>query len=558
MLRWCISATSNIFRLKGDYMKVDVFNTSIVISDYEWDSCPTLQNNFKIRIPVTVTYTTYDYFGIYYDKENKKLYLPRGIDIWYLESILNTTAIIHKNEAYKYDKYNDFRVKKMPRDEVQEQALRFMVGRGEYRATATKSQLSLNLNTGKGKTYVAISTIAILRIKALIIMYSTNLIEQWKNEILDMTNLTNKQVKNISGSINIKRLMNRDSDDGVIYLITHGTLESYAKTNGWEAVGDFVKHLRVGIKIFDEAHQNFENMLMIDFFTNVYKNYYLTATALRSSTDEDKIYQLSFKNVPRIDLFNEEEDPHTRYTAIKFSSNPSAIEMSNCKNQYGLDRNKYVDYLVSKPKFYSILRIMMDIAIKRTNNGGKCLMYIGTNAAIQKVYEWMVHNYSWLENDIGILSTLVSSEERKRNTEKRIMLSTTKSAGTGIDIKGLVLTILLAEPFKSGVLARQTLGRTRDSDTEYIELVDTSFPQCRKYYGFKKPIFLKYATDCREMIMTDDFIDCKLLDLYAGSIREFIERNYYNWNVPGMVYNCGLTPGMIYDYGLTRGMVYDE
>ena len=47
-----------------------------------------------------------------------------------------------------------------------------------------------------------------------------------------------------------------------------------------------------------------------------------------------------FKNVPQIDLFDEETDPHTRYTAIKFSSNPSAIEMSSCKNQYGLDRNR--------------------------------------------------------------------------------------------------------------------------------------------------------------------------------------------------------------------------
>ena len=537
---------------------IDVYNTSIVISNYDWDSCPTLQNNFKIRIPVTTHYTTYGYFGIYYDKENKKLYLPRGIDIWYLETILNTTAIIHKNEAYKYDKYKDFRVKKMPRDEVQEKALRFMVGSGEYRSTATKSQLSLNLNTGKGKTYVAISTIAILRMKALIIMYSTTLINQWKQEILSITNLTNRQVKIISGSINIKRIMNNTNDEGVIYLVTHGTLESYAKSNGWPAVGEFVKHLKVGIKIFDEAHQNFENLLMIDFYTNVYKNYYLTATALRSSTDEDKIYQLSFKNTPQIDLFDEEVDPHTRYTAIKFSSNPSAIEMSKCKNQYGLDRNRYVDYLVSKPKFYSVLRVLMDIALKRTKTGGKCLIYIGTNSAIQKVYDWMVINYPHIANDIGILSTLVSMEERKRNTEKRIMLSTTKSAGTGIDIRGLVLTILLAEPFKSGVLARQTLGRTRDRDTEYIELVDTSFPQCRKYYGYKKPIFLKYATDCREMVMTDEYIDCKLMELYVESLDKFIYDNYYRWNVPAMVYDDTLSRGMIYDDRLTPGMVYDE
>ena len=126
--------------------------------------------------------------------------------------------------------------------------------------------------------------------------------------------------------------MSNKNDNTVIYLVTHGTLKSYGDRFGWDKVSELFKHLKIGIKIFDEAHQNFENMLMIDYFTNVYKTYYLTATSLRSSDDENRIYQLSFKNIPSIDLFNPDEDPHTVYTAIKFNSRPSAIEKSNCKN----------------------------------------------------------------------------------------------------------------------------------------------------------------------------------------------------------------------------------
>ena len=50
----------------------------------------------------------------------------------------------------------------------------------------------------------------------------------------------------------------------------------------------------------------------------------------------------------------------------------------------------------------------------------------------------------------------------------QLYLSTTKSAGLGEHIEHLKMTIVLAEPFKSNVIAQQTLGRTRDKNTVYI------------------------------------------------------------------------------------------
>ena len=64
------------------------------------------------------------------------------------------------------------------------------------------------------------------------------------------------------------------------------------------------------------------------------------------------------KNVPSIDLFDENNDPHTNYIAIKWNSNPSAQEISACKSRmYGLDRNRYMDYLTRKPEFYDMMRV---------------------------------------------------------------------------------------------------------------------------------------------------------------------------------------------------------
>jgi hypothetical protein len=123
------------------------------------------------------------------------------------------------------------------------------------------------------------------------------------------------------------------------------------------------------MKFIDEAHTNFVNMLMIDFFSNVFKTYYVTATPGRSSRQEDKIYQLSIKNVPGIDLFDENKDPHTDYIAMKYNSHPSALVLSSCRNKYGLDRMKYVDFITQNEYFYQMMRIVMEMFLKCGGRG---------------------------------------------------------------------------------------------------------------------------------------------------------------------------------------------
>ena len=254
-------------------------------------------------------------------------------------------------------------------------------------------------------------------------------------------------------------------------------------------------------------------MLYIDFFTNVWKTYYVSATPMRSDWKEDRIFQLSLKNVPGIDLFDENNDPHTSYVAIKWNSKPTARDVSYCKNKYGLDRMKYIDYITMNEEFYKMMVIIMDLVLKTK---GKVLMYIGTNAGLLRVYSWIGQHYvQQLGGDIGIFTSLLPQEAKLEQKKKRLILSTTKSAGLGEHIEGLKMTIVLAEPFKSPVIARQTLGRTRDKDTLYVELVDLGFLYMRKFYDAKLPVFNKYATD-----VSDTFINSYELDRRVDNIKE--------------------------------------
>ena len=103
----------------------------------------------------------------------------------------------------------------------------------------------------------------------------------------------------------------------------------------------------------------------------------------------------------------------------------------------------------------------------------------------------MRYNYPFL--DIGIFTTLVDKSEKRKQLDKKIILSTAKSAGVAVDIKGLEFTIDICEPGKSEVIVRQKLGRTRDQNTLFIDVVDCGFPELRNYYQQKQRIYRKYA-----------------------------------------------------------------
>lgn len=477
--------------------KIVLKRTSIEINNYDLGDSFKLENTFSIYDPVYHARFTK---CIHYIPEEKKLIIPRGLDSFWLENIF-------MEEAYYDSSYDEFdymnepvMIKVLPRDNVQKEALRFMLGEGEYIKNKAQSMLSVNLNTGKGKTYVTVATIAYMSIKSIIIASSVDWLNQWRDRILEYTDIKSNEICFISGSANINKLIKKGPGEFKIFLVTHSSLKSFGTKNGWDKVSELFKTIRVGIKVYDECHLAMDTMSMIDFYTNTYKTYYVTATPARSDRSENIIFGYYFKNVPAIDLFDEEEDPRTKYIAFRYHSHPTPMDITNCKNQYGLDRNKYTNYIVDNENFYNMMHILID-RIKRIN--GKVLIYIGTNAAIEVVKQWIIENYPELSHNIGVYTSVIK-ENKQEQLEKQIILSTTKSCGAAMDISGLKMTIVLAEPFKSEVLARQTLGRTRDRNTMYIDIVDEGFMYTKRYYEYKKPIFSKYATDCVDIKLNDD------------------------------------------------------
>lgn len=481
--------------------KVVLKHSRIEINNYDIGDNSQLEYIFSVWDPV---YHQSFSKGIEYNEEQHKMIVPRGIDISWLENAFCCNVVVDRH-CDEYVNTEPIPIKYLTKDQKQLEILKFILGEDKYKYTKTKSQLSVNSSTGSGKTFVTVASICFSGSRAIIITSSINWLEQWKERILEYTPLDPQQIYMIAGAGSINKLLCRDPLKYQIFLASHSTLKSYGDRNGWDKVEELFKYLKCGMKVYDEAHLYFDNMCKIDFHSNTRKTLYLTATPERSNRDENEIYKLYFKNIPSINLFDSDNDPHVNYVSIHFNSHPSPLDIQKCKNMYGFDRIAYTNYVVNRPNFIKLLNILIDLVF---NKPGKILIYIGTNAAIKQVYENIVSQFPFLEGSIGIYTSLVKTN-KENELRKKIILSTTKSCGAASDITDLMVTINLAEPFKSPVLAQQTLGRTRADNTMYIDIIDTGFYFTKKYYDAKRPIFNRYAKSMKSIQMSDEELDIR-------------------------------------------------
>ena len=485
--------------------------------------CPAIEKLFSVYDPLT--HTKY-LKGCVYDYETKTFILPRGLNVERLLNLLGSglepKVITRPDPVMKLEK--PIMMKYHPKSEVQREALHFALGIQGYERNKAKTQISINVNTGVGKTYIAIAAAAFLNMKELIITHTRDMMYQWKSEIKSFTDTEDREICVIeNGSRDFHAIINGDKDVTEVkyFIVGHASINRFGNNFGWDKISDFFQTIGIGLKVFDEAHKYFDNLLRIDFNTNTWKTIYLTATPERSDREENRIYQASFSAVPAIDLFDENNDPRTHYVALHYSSRPTPYEAVSCDIKHGgfrmFNAAKYADYVVNKPEFFKMLFIVMEIARVR----GKSIFYIESIHAIDIIYNWMVYTFPELEGQIGILHSKIPDEVRDYQTQMPIILTTIKSCGEGKHIDNLALGVLLAAPYSSKPLLRQVLGRMRNFNTMLIYCIDHGFQKINGYYQSSLGMFAKYALDVSDLNLRGKE---KLDGAYMTSLRN---RNQY-------------------------------
>ena len=447
-------------------MQLDVYNTHMELYPYMHGDYPVIEKMYTAEHNFT-----HEEFPCGYIIQDKKLYLPRGTPVSKIENITGA-SITYIQESDPMEKMTDiFSPLVEPRDHLQEESIQFLQGESNH-------QLALNLKMGYGKTFCVSYASTQLNVKTIIIVPNEGLKTQWIQTYHKMFTYRPKHLMNIAGSQIIEGIMNDEIEQADVYFVNHATLRNYMTEHGGHALHNFFKKIKVGIKVYDESHLEFANILLIDHFTNTNRTWYLTATFDRSDKTESRCFKLAFNHMIAFGEVESEKmmRKHVIYHVVDFNSRPSIKNRRQVIGWRGLSAASYGKYAFfddANDTAYNVIRIILE---KITGIDGKIMIFVPLIDAIDEVVKKLKREQK--ERSVAPYHSRISKDEKESAKKKDIIVTTIKSCGTGQDIPGLRAVICL-EPIASKVVAAQMIGRLReyakDKDTYFFDCIDRTF-----------------------------------------------------------------------------------
>jgi superfamily II DNA or RNA helicase len=471
---------------------ITVYPTKIIINDYDENSVPKLEKSLSVW---DKTIFKYVFSAFLYDEDNKDLIIPGGYNLAYLMKLFPRDEYINKRR--EVNPYNEvtFSLKFPARDSIQQDAIKFLM-------KTNNPQKFLCLPTGKGKTYCSIHYVFKSKKLPITFVDQENLMEQWKKSILHFTSIKEEQIYLISGRSSIDKLMKMTKKELSKYkwfIAIHRTINNYLEED-FDNVGKLFDKLGIGVKLYDEAHVEYQNIFLVDSLTNT-ESIYITATPSRSNPIEDNVYQKIFKDVPMFKVDDELLERYHNVIIVKYNSKPSLDDQAKMKSKYGFDVNKWCSYILQDGKYEDFANMIISVLNKINKNKDKKTALLFHTMEGNAILQDDLQN-EFKDIQVGRFdSSIKNKDKRMKEWEKNIIVTTDMSFGKAIDVKELMI-VLDTVPFGSKVMTEQMLGRLREiegKEVYYVAFIDVGFESCRNQLKQRRNIYNKKARKIIEL-----------------------------------------------------------
>lgn len=465
--------------------KIYVYNSSIQIKPYKKNDCFELEKLFSIWDDLRKRYLPF-----LYTISDDTLYFPKGCSTEIIQSLLENSGFLSEivvmyessHIPIKFEEY--YWMKQEPRDSIQKEVIYFLTHKEKYKNNISASQFALNVDTGIGKTYCAISMIVAKRMRTMCIMNRDALLNGWKSEIMKHSTIPEDRIHIITSSKDLQMMRDNQLDKDV-FLCSHQMLKLYMNKYGEKSIYEVFENSGIGLKIFDECHQNIKNISIIDAFTNTKYTLYLSATFTRTQYNESRMYRIYFGSTVKYSYIRENEnEKHTFYIPCVYRTTPSPIDLSKMKSRYGFSAYKFIDYALREPS-NKLLRSFHIILSEAASRDGKILIVTPTKNSVKLLYQYICDNFGAIEKSVATIYSDNTTEENDNAKNADIIVSTIKSSGTGVNIYNLQ-TIICMEPHMSSTITKQLRGRLdryiKGEPTYFYDLLDLSIPEISRCY----------------------------------------------------------------------------
>lgn len=481
-------------------MQIEIYHSKLLIKGYHLNDIPNLEKALSVWDKVNFCYTT-QFF--YYDELEETLEIPSGINLDKYASNLKDLGwdgnfIDKKTRLNKINKGFPT-IKISPNSPMQNKAIKFLTDNKPYDLTYQKL---LALPTGKGKTYCAINASIKMNLVPLVFVDQNNIMVQWKEAVKKFTSIKEEEIYLISGYDTIKKLLKmtkKEIDKFKFFICINRTMKNLLENNEKDFY-DFFNKTKIGLKMFDEAHVEWENIFRMDCNINL-PSWYITATPARSSYIEDKVYQFIYSKINKLVVKNDIK--YINSLIYKINTKPDLVLIGQMQTRYGFDGNKFSKYINERDydvylklilkilfgTFYNFKKPKEDQVVKKT------AIVFHLNSTLVLFYNDLtkVIKANNLPHTIGILNGTIKKQEEKDKVLKEtdIILTTGKSFQKAIDVKDLEILINTVA-FSSNTMTKQMFGRLRfieNKDLYFIDIINIGYPQCKEQLRKKNKVY---------------------------------------------------------------------
>lgn len=384
----------------------------------------------------------------------------------------------------------------------------------EFLTEKDRSFAPLSAACGQGKTLV--STAAAIAADGPILLVLGLLIDQWIKSFLTHTTLKREELYVCQGFESIKNLWEM-LDNGFkpkLVIFSTRTLVLYAidrpmPYNQIRTYQDLQKKIGFTTKIIDECHLNFYANVQIDLCSNIARNIYLSATYSRSDYQGKAIFDMVYP--PEVRYGEELAEKYTSVLIGQYHLQLAESVLSRFKREKGYLHALYEKYLLQHPKSYlkmfedEILIPLMDqfyFTIKKP--GQRLLILCKTRKFVEALTAYLA---PICKQHKANLSLYFAGERGKAGKQENLLadviISTTNSCSTGVDIKGLK-TCINTVSFASEPLAAQTMGRLRkipNEETIFIDLWNGEIPTHKYHIVARRNVYRRKALNVTEVLV---------------------------------------------------------
>ena len=395
-----------------------------------------------------------------------------------------------------YDPINidlNFIDKRVPREEDQVPAINYLVDEGKTKV--------LTLQTGRGKTACANHAINKIKEKVVIILKGMY-VQRWIDDLNDCFKFKPGELMVVRGSKDMMRLIELAQEkllDAKIIIITNTTfrmfIDDYEAHKEKNMYGcnpeDFFKIIGAGVRLIDEAHQDFHLNFKIDLYTNIKKCISLSATLMSDNQFLNKMYELMFPILTRAPDFG-----YNKYIVVKallyHLQDPHKIRYKQ-RGRTSYSHVVFEESIMKQEKIFKrykemIMEIIQNDFVEGWKPGQKMLIFCATVELCTKLTQYLKNMFS--EFDVV---RYIAEDDYSVIDKANIIVSTLKSAGTAVDIPGLKKT-LMTVAVGSRQANEQAVGRLRqlkqwpDEQPEFLYLVCLDIPSHLEYHRHKKSV----------------------------------------------------------------------